>query len=424
MQQIYFSDFKKKSINELNDFCTENHLNQCSGRQNILCEIMRFIHNHHPHAVFDGFLEITNNSYGVLRDVYNNFLNTPYDLYVHPKIINDYALRSGDYIECEISAPKTDDQKFFYVNKVLLVNHQSPSTKRLLFEDLTAIFPSEEIKLESEMLSNQSNAICRVLDLMCPLGFGQRSLIVAPPKSGKTTILHAITCSMLQNYPDAKLIILLIGERPEEVTQIKSIAPNAEIVFSTFDESCENQVKTSEMVKRRAERLVELGQKVIILMDSITRLVRAYNHVVPSSGRVLTGGIEPGAMYKPKKFFGSARNTKEGGSLMIIATCLVETGSKMDDFIFEEMKGTGKSEIRLSRSISEKRVFPAINVLESSTRRIDLFIPEDKVRKLNAISSFLASMDILEAAKFINERIRLTKNNKLLLIGLQGPSMS
>jgi transcription termination factor Rho len=417
---INFKDFKNKNIANLSEFCLDNNILCHGNKHSILFEIMKYLCSKHNSILFEGFLEITNGNFGMLRDIDNNFLQTPYDIYVHPKIIKDCYLKIGDQILCEVSSPKTEEQKFFSVTKIVSINGKAINRKRVAFEDLTPIFPSRQITFESLSLSAQYNTVCRLLDLVCPMGFGQRAIIVAPPKSGKTTILHAVASSISHNYKEAKLIIVLVGERPEEVTEMKRIVPGAEIVYSTFDESGENQIKTTEMINDRAKRLVENGQDVVVLLDSITRLVRSYNSAVASSGRVLSGGIEPASLQKSKKFFGSARNTVEGGSLTIISTCLVETGSKMDECIFEEMKGTSNSDMKLNRLLSEKRQYPPVDIRSSGTRRVELFMNESTFNKYKILENFLTSLEMQEAIKFILDRIRLTKTNKDLIVNMQG----
>lgn len=417
--KIKFSTFKLMNLDKLHEFCNKNNIQAIGNRNNVLFEIIKFYATN-PDFVFEGCLDLMNNTYGFLRDINNNFIPTGYDIYVHPNMVKKYDLRCGDIIECRISIPKNEDQKLCILNEVLSINGSTKFSYRKSFEDFTPTYPKKQIVLENNGLIKNYNLICRCLDLVSPVGFGQRTLIVAPPKSGKTTVLHSIASSILTGHPDIKLIIVLIGERPEEVTEMKKIAPGVEIVYSTFDESAENQIRMSEIINERAKRLVETGKDVVILLDSVTRLVRAYNYVVPSSGKVLTGGVDPVALIKPKKFFGSARNTEEGGSLTIIATGLVETGSKMDDFIFEELKGTGNAEIRLKREISQKRIFPAIDISQSGARRPDLFIDETKLNKLKILETFLSNMeDQGDAIKLLIDRIRTSIDNKNLLMNMQ-----
>lgn len=417
-ERILFSTFRKMNMPTLLNFCKDKGIQTIGNRTNMLFEIMK-LYARDTNFVFEGCLEILNNTYGFLRDLHNNFIPTAYDVYVHPKFIKELDLRCGDIIECRVSLPKTEEQKLCTLSDVISINGKTDFAHRKSFEDFTPTYPTEQMILENGGLDKNYNLICRIVDLISPVGFGQRTLIVAPPKSGKTTVLHSIASSILVSSPDVKLIIVLVGERPEEVTEMRKIAPNTEIVFSTFDESSENQIKMTEIINERAKRLVEEGRKVVILLDSITRLVRSYNYVVPSSGKVLTGGVDPVALIRPKKFFGSARNTEEGGSLTIVATCLVETGSKMDDFIFEELKGTGNAEIRLSRAIAQKRIFPAVEVPQSGARRTDLFVPEIKLNKMKILETFLSNMgDPGEATKLLIDRVRTSRENRELLINM------
>ena len=416
MKKINFNDFKLMKLDSITKFCLNNNLPIAGGKNQMLFEIMKF-YGKDKSFHFEGCLEILNNSYGFLRDINNNFMPAPYDVYVNPKTIKELDLRCGDMITCTVHLPKTEDQKLCTLSEVLLVNGEENLRNRPLFEDFTPTYPKEQLVLANDGLDKEYNVTCRVIDLVSPIGFGQRTLVVAPPKCGKTTVLHSLALSILMGYKDVKLIIVLVGERPEEVTEMKKTAPGAEIVFSTFDEPSENQIKMTELIIDRAKRLVELGNKVVILLDSITRLVRSYNYAVPSSGKILTGGVDPAALIRPKKFFGSARNTEEGGSLTIVATSLLETGSKMDDFIFEELKGTGNAEIRLSRNISKKRVFPAIDISQSGARRTDMFIPVPMLTKLKIMETFLSNMeDQTEAIKLILEKIRTSRSNKELLL--------
>lgn len=416
MKKNSFNEFKIMKLADITKFCLNNNLPISGGKNQMLFEIMK-LYGKDKDFRFEGCLEILNNSYGFLRDINNNFMPSAYDVYVNPKIIKEMDLRSGDMITCTINLPKTEDQKLCTLADVLLVNGKENCKNRPLFEDFTATYPKEQMVLSNDGLDKEYNNTCRVVDLVSPIGFGQRTLVVAPPKCGKTTVLHSLALSILMGYKSVKLIIVLVGERPEEVTEMKKIAPGAEIVFSTFDEPAENQIKMTELIIDRAKRLVELGQKVVILLDSITRLVRSYNYAVPSSGKILTGGVDPAALVKPKKFFGSARNTEEGGSLTIVATSLLETGSKMDDFIFEELKGTGNAEIRLSRNIAKKRVYPAIDISQSGARRTDMFIQDTTLNKLKIMEAFLSNMeDQTEAIKLILEKIRTSRSNKELLL--------
>lgn len=420
--KIEFEDIKLRTYEELLDFCQSAGINASGSRKEILTEIMKFLVQQENEVFFSGFLEIVN-GYGFLRDISQNFIPTTYDIYVHNKFIKEYNLKQGHEVYGKIAQPKNEEQKFFCLQSVVYVNGKEPIKRTIAFEELTATYPKEQIVLERDDLPKEYNIIARTIDLLSPIGAGQRALIVAPPKSGKTTVMHSIAVSILKGHKDIKLIILLVGERPEELTEMKKIAPEAEIVCSTFDDLPENHIKTAEMICERAKRLVEIGEKVVILTDSITRLVRSYNYVIPSSGKVLTGGVEPGALQKAKQFFGSARNTFERGSLTIIATGLTGTGSKMDDFIYEEFKGTGNSEIKLDSKTASRKIFPAIELLGSGTRRIEQMISAEQTAKLNALHSFLATMvsakENADAIKFLIDRINASRNNKDLMVNMQ-----
>ena len=412
------------NLDRILSFCNDNNIEVTGSKSNILFLIMKFFLETESSSNFiaDGCLEVINNNYGFLRDINTNFNPSAHDIYVHPKFIKENNLKCGDIIECEVNLPRTEDQKLVIMKKLLSVNGNSNFSKfRRNFEDLTPFYSKEQLILANDSLDKENQIICRALDLISPVGFGQRGLIVAPPKCGKTTVLHSIVMSILLNPRKIKLIVVLVGERPEEVTVMKRIAPETEIVFSTFDEPEENQIRMTEIINERAKRLVENGEDVVILLDSITRLARSYNYSVPSSGKIMTGGVDPAALIKPKKFFGSARNTEEAGSLTVLATCLVETGSKMDDFIFEELKGTGNAEIRLSRSIAQRRVFPAIDISESGARRTDLFVDKTLLPKIKIMESFFSNMDDRsEAIKILIEKIRITKTNRDLLVTMLG----
>ena len=421
-KKLNFTDYKNMNLMELVEVCKKLEIAINGNKSSVLYEILKYHIGKNDEIVFEGCLEMVNNSYGFLRDINNNFIQTPYDVYLNPRIIKENNLRCGDFVSCYVGLPKTEDQKLCSVIEILKVNGEDTKKlkQRLSFEDFTAIYPKEQIILENIALSKNYNTACRILDLISPIALGQRALIAAPPKCGKTTFLYSIVSSILISNSKIKLIIVLVGERPEEVTEMKKIAPFAEIVSSTFDESAENQIRTTEIINERAKRLVEMGFDVVMLLDSETRLVRAYNYALPSSGKVLTGGVDSLALIRPKKFFGSARNTEEGGSLTIIATALIETGSKMDDFIFEELKGTGNSEIMLSREIAEKRIFPAIHISKSGTRRSDVFIDKNKLQKIQLLEAFLSNMDDQsEAIKLLIDRISINPGNRELLINLQ-----
>ena len=358
----------------------------------------------------DGVLEILSDGFGFLRSASGSYLAGPDDIYISPSQIRRFNLRTGDTITGTIRPPK-EGERYFALLKVNQINYDTPENSRnkILFENLTPLFPTEQMVME---LGNGTteDLTSRVVDLIAPIGKGQRSIIVAPPKAGKTMLLQSIAQSITRNNPEAFLIVLLIDERPEEVTEM-SRTVNGEVVASTFDEPPARHIQVAEMVIEKAKRLVEHKKDVVILLDSITRLARAYNTVIPSSGKVLTGGLDAHALERPKRFFGAARNIEEGGSLTIIATALIETGSKMDEIIFEEFKGTGNQEINLDRRIAEKRVFPAMNIKKSGTRREERLMSEDNLRKVWILRKLLHPMDELAAIEFLLDRMKDSKTN-------------
>ena len=357
-----------------------------------------------------GTLEVLSDGFGFLRSAEASYLAGPDDIYVSPSQIRRFNLHTGDTIEGEIRTPK-DSERYFALVKVDKVNNDAPeNTKnKILFENLTPLFPTEPLTLERDT-EGVENYTSRVIDMISPVGKGQRGLIVASPKSGKTVMMQNIAHAITSNHPDVSLIVLLIDERPEEVTEMTR-SVKGEVLASTFDEPATRHVQVAEMVLEKAKRLVEHKKDVVILLDSITRLARAYNTVIQSSGKVLTGGVDANALQKPKRFFGAARNIEEGGSLTILATALVDTGSRMDDVIYEEFKGTGNMEIHLDRRMAEKRVYPAINVNKSSTRREELLIPADVLQKIWVLRKLLYPMDELEAMEFLLDKVKSTKNN-------------
>ncbi|WP_374337346.1 transcription termination factor Rho [Methyloversatilis sp.] len=358
----------------------------------------------------DGALEVLPDGFGFLRSPEASYLAGTDDIYVSPSQIRRFNLHTGDTIEGEIRTPK-DGERYFALVKVDRINSEPPeATKhKILFENLTPLHPTEPLKLERDM-RGEENTTSRVIDMIAPIGKGQRALLVAPPKTGKTVMMQHIAHAITANHPEAQLIVLLIDERPEEVTEMQR-SVKGEVVASTFDEPATRHVQVAEMVIEKAKRLVEHKKDVIILLDSITRLARAYNTVQPASGKVLTGGVDANALQKPKRFFGAARNVEEGGSLTIIATALIETGSRMDDVIYEEFKGTGNMEIHLDRRMAEKRVYPAINVNRSGTRREELLLPPDILQKIWILRKLLYNMDDLEAIEFLLDKIKATKSN-------------
>ncbi len=358
----------------------------------------------------EGVLEVLSDGFGFLRTPETSYLSSPDDIYISPSQIRRFNLRTGDSVEGEVRTPK-DGERYFALAKLGTVNGYAPETikNKIMFENLTPLFPTEPYVLERDIKSEE-NLTGRIVDIIAPLGKGSRGLLVAAPKSGKTVMMQNIAHALTTNYPDAILIVLLIDERPEEVTEM-SRTVRGEVVASTFDEPASRHVQVAEMVIAKARRLVEHKKDVVILLDSITRLARAYNTVAPSTGKVLTGGVDAGALQKPKRFFGSARNIEEGGSLTILATALIDTGSRMDDVIYEEFKGTGNMEIHLDRRMAEKRVYPAINVNRSGTRKEELLIKADVLQKTWVLRKLLYPMDDLAAMEFLIDKVRITKNN-------------
>ncbi len=362
----------------------------------------------------DGVLEILPDGYGFLRKPDYNYLPGPDDIYVSPSQIRRFGLRTGDTVSGTVRPPK-EGERYFALLKVEELNHQPPgaSKEKILFDNLTPLYPEERLKLEHE----PGEFTTRVVDLMAPLGKGQRALIVAPPRTGKTVLMQDIANAITTNHPEVKLIVLLIDERPEEVTDM-SRNVNGEVVSSTFDEPPTRHVQVAEMVLEKAKRLVENKNDVVILLDSITRLARAYNTVVPPSGKILSGGVDSNALHKPKRFFGAARNIEEGGSLTIIATALIDTGSRMDEVIFEEFKGTGNSEIHLDRKLMEKRIFPCMDINKSGTRKEDLLIEKADLNRLWILRKVLAPMNVVDSMEFLIDKLKSAKNNATFLSGM------
>ncbi|TAG25527.1 MAG: transcription termination factor Rho [Burkholderiales bacterium] len=358
----------------------------------------------------DGVLEVLPDGFGFLRNPEADYTASTDDIYISPSQVRRFNLHTGDMIEGEVRIPK-EGERYFALNKLDKVNGDLPerNKQKVMFENLTPLFPKEQMKLERDIKSEE-NITGRVIDLISPFGKGQRALLVAPPKSGKTVMMQHIAHAITANYPDVHLMVLLVDERPEEVTEMQR-SVRGEVIASTFDEPAARHVHVAEMVIERAKRLVELKKDVVILLDSITRLARAYNNVVQSSGKVLSGGVDANALQRPKRFFGAARNIEEGGSLTIIATALVDTGSKMDEVIFEEFKGTGNSEVHLSRRLYEKRVFPAIELSASGTRREELLLTPEVLQKTRILRSFLFNMDEIESMELMLKNMKQTKNN-------------
>ena len=358
----------------------------------------------------DGVLEILPDGFGFLRSPDTSYTASTDDIYISPSQVRRFNLHTGDMIEGEVRIPK-DGERYFALTKLDKVNGGPPEQNKhkVLFENLTPLFPKEQMRLERD-IKGEENITGRIIDIIAPIGRGQRALIVAPPKSGKTMMMQSIAHAITANHPDVHLMVLLVDERPEEVTEMQR-SVKGEIIASTFDEPATRHVHVAEMVSERAKRLVELGKDVVILLDSITRLARAYNNVVPSSGKVLSGGVDSNALQRPKRFFGAARNVEEGGSLTIIATALVDTGSRMDEVIFEEFKGTGNSELHLNRRLYEKRVFPAIELTKSGTRREELLLAPEILQKTRILRQFMYNMDEIESMELMIKNMKATKNN-------------
>ena len=406
------TELKQKSVPELMQIAQEVSLENVSRsrRQDIIFAVLK-THAKKGEDIFgDGVLEILQDGFGFLRSADSSYLAGPDDIYVSPSQIRRFNLRTGDTISGKIRPPK-EAERYFALLQANDINFEKPeaSKNKILFENLTPLFPNEQLKMGMGNGSTE-DITARIIDLISPIGKGQRGLIVSPPKAGKTMMLQNIAHSITSNYPECVLIVLLIDERPEEVTEMDR-SVKGEVVASTFDEPAARHVQVAEMVIEKAKRLVEHKKDVVILLDSITRLARAYNTVIPASGKVLTGGVDANALQRPKRFFGAARNVEEGGSLTIIATALVETGSKMDDVIFEEFKGTGNMEIHLDRRIAEKRIFPAININRSGTRREELMLKQDILQKVWILRKILHPMDEVAASEFLIDRLKLTKTN-------------
>ena len=406
------TELKEKPINELVEMAEAMGIENVarSRKQDVIFSLLKRHAKSGEEISGDGVLEILSDGFGFLRSADSSYLAGPDDIYVSPSQIRRFNLRTGDTISGKIRPPK-DGERYFALLKVSDVNFSGSDTSRtkVLFENLTALFPQERLKLEQGNGSSQDLS-GRIMDLVSPIGKGQRGLIVSPPKAGKTLILQNIAQSIVRNNPECYVIVLLIDERPEEVTDMER-SVRAEVVASTFDEPPARHVQVADMVIEKAKRLVEHKKDVVILLDSITRLARAYNTVVPSSGKVLTGGVDANALQRPKRFFGAARNIEEGGSLTILATSLIDTGSKMDDVIYEEFKGTGNSEIHLDRRIGEKRVFPAININRSGTRKEELITDQGELAKMWILRKLLHPMDELAAIEFLLDKMKSTKTN-------------
>ena len=407
------TDLKRKAVDDLINMAHDMGVDNLgrSRKQEVIAAIVRKQAKNGEDIFGEGTLEILQDGFGFLRSPDSSYLAGPADIYVSPSQIRRFNLRTGDNIAGKIRPPK-DGERYFALLKVDQINFSEPNSKKhaTLFENLTPLFPDERMVLERGNGSTE-DLTARIVDLIAPIGKGQRGLIVSPPKAGKTLVLQNIAKSIAANNPEMVLIVLLIDERPEEVTEMSRMVAG-EVIASTFDEPPSRHVQVAEMVIEKAKRLVEHKQDVVILLDSITRLARAYNTIVPSSGKVLTGGVDAHALERPKRFFGAARNVEEGGSLSIIATALVETGSKMDEVIYEEFKGTGNQELHLERKIAEKRVYPAINIRRSATRREELLMGEDELARVWILRKLLHDMDDIAAIEFMLDRLKETKTNE------------
>jgi len=393
-------------------------------KQEILFAILKKLADNKEEITAGGVLEVLQDGFGFLRAIESNYLPGPDDIYVSPSQIRRFGLRTGDSIEGQVRSPK-NGERYFALLKVEQINFESPEKGRnkIAFDNLTPLYPDKQLKMEIEKTKTEKNPDLtqRIIDLIAPNGKGQRSLIISPPKAGKTIMLQNIAHSISANYPECYLMVLLIDERPEEVTDMQRTV-KGEVVSSTFDEPASRHVAVAEMVIEKAKRLVEHKKDVIILLDSITRLGRAYNAVVPSSGKVLTGGVDANALQRPKRFFGAARNVEEGGSLTIISTALIDTGSRMDEVIFEEFKGTGNSEIIMDRKVHDKRIYPAVDITKSGTRREELIFAKDDLQKMNVLRRIISSMGTMDAIEFLISKLKNTKNNAEFFDSMNKPA--
>jgi transcription termination factor Rho len=412
MEQMKLHDLQQKSAPELVEFAESLEVENASvlRKQELMFAILKRLAADEIEIIGEGVVEVLQDGFGFLRSASANYLPGPDDIYISPSQIRRFSLKTGDTVQGTIRAPK-DGERYFALLKVNTINFEDPEKIRHKshFDNLTPLYPDSRINMEIENAETKDLS-ARVIDLVAPLGKGQRGLIVAPPRTGKTVLLQNIAHSITANHPECYLIVLLIDERPEEVTDMQR-SVKGEVVSSTFDEPATRHVQVAEMVIEKAKRLVEHGRDVVILLDSITRLGRAYNTVVPSSGKVLTGGVDANALQRPKRFFGAARNIEEGGSLTIIATALIDTGSRMDEVIFEEFKGTGNSEIVLDRKVADKRIFPSMDILKSGTRKEDLLVPRSDLQKIFVLRRILSPMGTTDAIEFLIDKLRQTKNN-------------
>ena len=412
LKETKLHDLKRKTPAELLTIAEELEVENANTmrKQELMFAILKSLAGRDVSIVGEGVVEVLQDGFGFLRSPDANYLAGPDDIYVSPSQIRRFSLRTGDTVEGEIRSPK-DGERYFALLKVNTINFEDPEQSRhkIHFDNLTPLYPDERVEMEVGDPTKKDYS-ARVIDLVAPLGKGQRGLIVAPPRTGKTVLLQNIAHSITSNHPECFLIVLLIDERPEEVTDMQR-SVKGEVISSTFDEPAVRHVQVAEMVIEKAKRLVEHGRDVVILLDSITRLGRAYNTVVPSSGKVLTGGVDANALQRPKRFFGAARNIEEGGSLTIITTALIDTGSRMDEVVFEEFKGTGNSEIILDRKVADKRVFPAIDILRSGTRKEELLVPPDLLKKTYVLRRILNPMGTVDAIEFLLDKLRQTKTN-------------
>jgi len=393
-------------------------------KQEILFSILKKLADKNEQITGGGVLEVLQDGFGFLRAIESNYLPGPDDIYVSPSQIRKFGLRTGDSVTGEIRAPK-DAERYFALLQVSQINFENPEKGRnkIAFDNLTPLYPDEQLKMEIEknVVEKKPDQTARLIDLVSPIGKGQRALIISPPKAGKTIILQNIAHSLAANHPECYLMVLLIDERPEEVTDMQRTV-KGEVISSTFDEPASRHVAVAEMVIEKAKRLVEHKKDVVILLDSITRLGRAYNAVVPSSGKVLTGGVDANALQRPKRFFGAARNVEQGGSLTIISTALVDTGSRMDEVIFEEFKGTGNSELILDRKVSDKRIYPALDITRSGTRREELLFKKEDLTKMNVLRRIISPMGTMDGIEFLISKLKNTKNNADFFVSMNKPN--
>ena len=411
---MHLQELKKKTPSELLEFAEELEIENASilRKQDMMFAILKQLAENEVAIFGMGVLETLSDGFGFLRSPESNYLPGPDDIYVSPSQVRKFGLRNGDTVEGQIRSPK-DGERYFALLQINQINFEEPEAvrHRINFDNLTPLYPDQRLVLEIENNEKEKDPTARVIDLISPIGKGQRALVVAPPRTGKTVMLQNIAKSIAANHPEVYLIVLLIDERPEEVTDMDRTV-NGEVISSTFDEPAGRHVQVAEMVIEKAKRLVEHRRDVVILLDSITRLARAYNTVIPSSGKVLTGGVDANALQRPKRFFGAARNIEQGGSLSIIATALIDTGSRMDEVIFEEFKGTGNSELILDRKLSDKRTFPTIDITKSGTRKEELLVDKATLSKMWVLRRILSQMGTVDAMEFLLDKLKVSKNNE------------